>query len=144
MTSEPTYTAFAGERRILSGDLRTLLLETKSRLDQGESRLLLIFEDHSGRQLDFDFRGTADEVLERALPRPGPGRPKLGVVSREVTLLPRHWTWLEQQPSGSSAALRRLVEEARKRNVGEEGRRMAKEATSRFMTAMAGDRPHFE
>jgi len=41
----------------------------------------------------------------------GRGRPKLGVVAREVTLLPRHWEWLNSQPGGASVALRRLVEQ---------------------------------
>jgi hypothetical protein len=97
--------------------------------------------------VDFDLRGSLDEVLARALPatpRPGPGRPKLGVVAREVTLLPRHWEWLEQQPNGISAALRRLVDEARKRSPDEESARLAREAASRFMWAVAGNLPDFE
>jgi hypothetical protein len=144
MDNPSSYTAFAGNRRIVSGDLKAMLLETKALIDRGESDAILIFEDESGRQVDFDFRGTADEVIERAIPRPGPGRPRLGVVSREVTLLPRHWDWLEQQPSGISAALRRLVDDARKRKAGEEARRLAKQAVSRLMSALAGDRPGFE
>jgi hypothetical protein len=86
-------------------------------------------------------------VLARALPPAGaarPGRPRLGVVGREVSLLPRHWEWLEQQPSGISAALRRLVDEARKREPGKQKARALREAASRFMTAMAGDLPGFE
>ncbi|NVL67960.1 DUF2239 family protein, partial [Escherichia coli] len=88
-----------------------------------------------------------EEVLARAAPEPprvGPGRPKLGVVSREVSLLPRHWEWLEIQPNGISAALRRLVEEARKRDPEGDRARLAIEAASRFMSAMAGDLPNFE
>ena len=73
--------------------------------------------------------------------RPGPGRPKLGVVSREVSLLPRHWEWLERQPNGISAALRRLVDEARKREPDEERARLALEAAGAFMWGMAGDCP---
>src|SRR4051812_33207367 len=118
MDSARSYTSFEGTRRIVSGDLPTMLLGTKAVLDAGTEATVLIFEDETGRQVDFDFRGTPAEVLERAdagKPRPGPGRPKLGVISREVSLLPRHWDWLERQPSGISAALRRLVDEARKR-----------------------------
>jgi len=70
--------------------------------------------------------------------------PRLGVVSREVSLLPRHWDWLEQQPNGISAALRRLLDEARKRAPGEERARLAREAAGRFMTAMAGNLPGYE
>ena len=74
----------------------------------------------------------------------GPGRPRLGVVAREVTLLPRHWDWLNDQPGGASAALRRLVDQARKANAGRDRIRRAQEATYRFMSAMAGDEPGFE
>ena len=146
MPNETTYTVFAGHQRLLSGGLKAMLVQTKALMDQGDTDPILIFEDHTGRQIDFDFRGTADEVLERAAPvqRVGPGRPRLGVVSREVSLLPRHWDWLEQQPNGLSAALRRLVDEARKRDPGEERARLAREAAGRFMTAVAGDLPGFE
>src|SRR5688572_3936733 len=112
-----TYTAFAGMKRIAEGDLTTMLRATKEHVDRRGEEGLLIFVDQTGEQVDFDFRGAAEDVLRRAEPSPpraGPGRPKLGVVSREVTLLPRHWEWLEQQPNGISAALRRLVDEARK------------------------------
>src|SRR5690242_5597435 len=107
---------------------------------------MLTFEDQTGKQVDFDLRGTLADVLTRhaAPARVGPGRPKLGVVAREVSLLPRHWEWLEQQPNGISAALRRLVDEARKRAPGKERARLAREAASKFMWAMAGDLPGFE
>src|SRR5688572_21421832 len=130
--NETTFTAFSGSRLIVSGDLETMLRRTKQFLDGSGTDSVLIFEDQTGRQVDFDFRGTPDEVLARAAagakPRPGPGRPKLGVVSREVSLLPRHWDWLEQQPQGISAALRRLVDEARKREPDRERARLAREA----------------
>src|SRR5262249_47731929 len=125
MDDERTYTSFAGDRLIASADLRTTLLRTKQHLDGDGSASVLIFEDQTGRQVNFDFRGTPQEVLERSdavKTRTGPGRPRLGVVSREVSLLPRHWEWLEQQPSGISAALRRLVDEARKRARARSGR----------------------
>jgi uncharacterized protein len=141
-----TYTAFARQSRIASGALKEMLLETKTFLERGGVEPVFIFEDQTGRQVDFDFRGTSDEVLERAAPtrRTGPGRPRLGVVSREVSLLPRHWDWLEQQPNGISAALRRLVDEVRKRAPSEERARLAREAAGRFMTAMAGNLPGYE
>jgi hypothetical protein len=47
----------------------------------------LIFHDQTGKQVDFDLRGSIREVLERVAPKPvrtGPGRPRLGVTSREV------------------------------------------------------------
>ncbi|OJW20753.1 MAG: hypothetical protein BGO49_04055 [Planctomycetales bacterium 71-10] len=147
MEEERTYTAFAGEHLVAAGGLRAMLGKVKSYLDDGGEERVLIFEDWTGRQVDFDFRGTPEEVLDRADPggpRTGPGRPKLGVVAREVTLLPRHWEWLERQPSGASAALRRLVDEARKREPGRERARLAREAASKVMWAMAGDLPNFE
>ena len=73
-----------------------------------------------------------------------PGRPKLGVVAREVTLLPRHWEWLNGQPGGASVALRKLVEEASRAKVGLDRARRARDAAYRFLTAMAGDMPGFE
>ena len=108
----------------------------------------MIFEDQSGKQVEFDFSGSSDEMLEREAPpqtpRSGPGRPKLGVISREVSLLPRHWDWLEQQSPGISGALRRLVDEARKREPGKQRARIAREATAKVMGSMAGDLPGFE
>ncbi len=140
------YTAFAGDRLIATGSLRHVLLETKARLDGGEAATVLLFEDETGRQVDFNFQGSAEDVISRVLPpkRSGPGRPRLGVVSREVSLLPRHWEWLEQQPNGISAALRRLVDEARKREPAAERARRARDATGRFMSAMAGNLSGYE
>src|SRR5437870_4303819 len=94
-------TAFAGFRRIASGELAQVARRTKEALDRGEEALIRIFDDASGERIELDFRGTAAEVLHRlagttceAAPAPpethparGPGRPKLGVVAREVTLL---------------------------------------------------------
>ena len=142
-----TYTAFVGQTLIASGPLEMMLPAVKVRFDRDASALFLIFEDQSGRQVDFDLRGAVDEVVARALPAPartGPGRPKLGVVSREVSLLPRHWDWLESQPNGASAALRRLVDEARKRDPGKERARLATEAAGRILSAMAGNLPGYE
>lgn len=124
----------------------------KLRFDRDPGEAVLIFDDRTGRQVDFDFRGTDAEVVARAVAsnrtpdqaKPGPGRPKLGIISREISLLPRQWEWLEQQPNGISAALRRLVDEARKRDPEGEKARLAREAASSFMTAIAGNFPGFE
>lgn len=143
-----TYTVFLGHRRLVSGSLEHILPRTKAAFDEGPREPLLLFEDDTGRQVDFDLRGSLDEV-ERRYARParakaGPGRPKLGVISREVSLLPRHWEWLEQEPQGISAAIRRLVDEARKREPDKQRARLAREAAGKFMWGMAGDLPGFE
>ena len=147
MDNDKTYTAFEGTALVDSGPLEKVLTVVKSRFDRDPGTLILLFEDQTGRQVDFDLSGPLTEVLKRALPqqvRTGPGRPKLGVIAREVSLLPRHWEWLEQQPSGASAALRRLVDEARKRDPGEQRVRLVIEATGRFLSAMAGNLPGYE
>jgi hypothetical protein len=144
---ETTYTAFAGTSLVHSGSLDEVLPVVKSKFDHDRSTLVLLFEDQTGRQVDFDLRGSPSEVLARALPervRVGPGRPKLGVIPREVSLLPRHWQWLERQPSGASAALRRLVDEARKKEPDEQRVRSTVEAVGRFLSAIAGNLPGYE
>jgi hypothetical protein len=145
--SQPTCSAFDHQRLIASGPLIEVVRATKQALDAGAQGPLLIFDDHSSRQIEIDFRGTIAQVLARlpqgeAAPEPatrGPGRPKLGVVPREVTLLPRHWDWLSSQPGGASAVLRRLVEQAMRNHGAKDRARLALESVDRFMLAMTGD-----
>lgn len=150
--------AFEGDRCIASGDLRTVARAAKEALDRRKDATVLVFDSGSG-PIDIDFRGSVDDVLARlpdipgasaatedaAVPGPrGPGRPKLGVVAREVTLLPRHWEWLAQQSGGASVALRRLVDEARLANRDKDRIRQAREAAYRFIAAMGENKPHYE
>ena len=147
MLPDKTYSSFLGATLIASGFLSDILTALKSRFDLDPGAPILIFEDQTGMQVDFDLRGTLADVLTRyqlAPTRTGPGRPKLGVVAREVSLLPRHWEWLEQQPSGASAAIRRLVDDARKRDPGEQQARSAINAAARFLSAMASNLPGYE
>ncbi|WP_242393641.1 DUF2239 family protein [Anaeromyxobacter oryzisoli] len=146
MENDATYLVFAGARRIASGSLRDVLPVLKRRFDRDRSELVLVFEVETGRQVDFDLRGSLDDVLEREAQRSrrGPGRPRLGVTSREVSLLPRHWEWLAEQPNGISGSLRRLVERASTTHPGKERARRIRTALSRFLSAMAGDRPNYE
>ncbi len=162
-------TAFNGVRRMLSGPLGEVALAVKAAVEGGLSEHILVFDDTTGRVIDLDLRGTQAEVIERlsrprsvaessgaedsgaiGLPRAvasdsrGRGRPKLGVVAREVTLLPRHWEWLASQPGGASAALRRLVDDARRQGGERLIRRAAQEAAYQFMYAIAGDLPGYE
>jgi hypothetical protein len=153
--------AFDGHQRIASGSLQEVALAVKGAIASGA--MILIFDDTTGRAIDIDTRGSDEEVLARLAhqssdpmertPMPTPdqvaeaparGRPKLGVVAREVTLLPRHWEWLNVQPGGASVALRKLVEEARRTSSGKDRSRQAQEAAYHFMSAMAGNFPGFE
>ncbi len=156
---EATYIAFDGDRHIATGDLRTVARAAREVLDRRKDAAILVFDGVTSDPVDIDFRGTVADVQARlpdsagglttvgstppSAPR-GPGRPKLGVVAREVTLLPRHWDWLAQQSGGASVALRKLVEAARRTEEGGHYARRAQEAAYRFMSAMAGDRPHYE
>ena len=142
-----TFVTFAGDTRVGVGVLAKAAAAAKQALDQDEGAAVLVFDVATGQVRDLDLRGTAADVRARYASGPVPaskrGRPKLGVVAREVTLLPRHWEWLAAQPGGASVALRKLVEAARKRdNSG--GGRARREAAYRFMSAMAGDRSGFE
>lgn len=146
--SHPTdaYTVFAGARRLASGTLAQVATSAKQAFDQAGAVPVLIFDDHTGRTRDIDMSGTPRQVVARLVagaPRTR-GRPRLGVVAREVTLLPRHWEWLATQPGGASVALRRLVEDARRHSAGKDARRQAQERAYHFMSAMAGDLPGYE
>ena len=150
MTAFPPsqVTAFAGIRRIASGSPSLVAAKVREVLSKGEAAPVLVFDDLTGMQIDLDLRQLPDNApampaQERMEPRTA-GRPRLGVVAREVTLLPRHWDWLGQQRGGGSAALRRLIDQARRQSVGEEAMRAAREAVYRFMTAMAGNAPRYE
>lgn len=122
-------------------------------MGKAEHSAILIFSDATGKSMDFNFRGTENDVQKRlevfvAEEKPtenhGPGRPKLGVICREISLLPRHWEWLATQPGGASATLRRLIDEAKKSSAGTVSIKQAQERTYKFMSVMAGDLPGYE
>jgi len=144
------FTAFVGSRRLASGPLDQVALAAKKAVDRGTQQPVLIYNDNTGRAIDVDSRGSDAEILARlahpAPPSPprGRGRPKLGVIAREVTLLPRHWQWLGSQPGGASVAIRKLVETARRANQANDQARQRQEAAYHFMSAMAGNLANFE
>jgi len=151
-----TFTAFEGVRRLAAGPLAEIAPAIQ-RAERQASEPIAIFNDATGRAVDLDLRGSVDEMLAwlaasaRAAEVPalsseprGRGRPKLGVVAREVTLLPRHWEWLNAQPGGASVALRKLVDEARRANGDRDRQRAARDAAYHFMSAMAGNLRNFE
>jgi uncharacterized protein len=145
----PTYTAFAGPRFLASGELRAVQTAAADASAKGDSHIVIL-EDGTGRLVDLDAIKSPtvpDPLLSMSASLAAPrvrGRPRLGVVAREVTLLPRHWEWLGGQPGGASAALRRLVEDARKRLAGADRARQAQQAVYSAMSVLAGDLPGFE
>jgi hypothetical protein len=135
-----TYTAFVGHRKLAAGDAVAVAAAVHAAQSDGASHVL-VFDDETGEQVELDQRATPPMIAGRSTPRATRGRPKLGVVAREVTLLPRHWEWLGRQPGGASAALRRLVEAA-SRQADDGGQ--SRDATYKVMSALAGDLPGFE
>jgi hypothetical protein len=132
-------TAFHGTRRLASAaNVAGLTRVVKSR-PQGE---ILVFDDSTGQQIDLNI---CEKAAAKTDPEPrGRGRPRLGVIAKEVTLLPRHWDWLNVQPGGASVALRKLVDEARRTSGDRDRVRAAQEAAYRFLSALAGNLPGFE
>jgi hypothetical protein len=158
---QATCTAFVASRRLAAGALLDVALRVKATIDADRSAQVLVFDDRDGAPVDLNLSGgergvrkrygapcadAADSAVEAMgdAPKRGRGRPKLGVVAREVTLLPRHWEWLAAQPGGASMALRKLVERARRSGAEADRRRQAQEAAYRVMVAMAGDAKGFE
>lgn len=147
-------TAFQATRQVASGTYVQVAVALRDYSRAHPDALVVIFDDATGKQIDFDLRGSDEEIAARLQKRfPAaeadaprtPGRPRLGVVAREVTLLPRHWEWLAEQPGGASATLRRLVEEARRSGPSGRARlRLLQERAYRVMSAIAGDLPGFE
>ena len=164
VNATPCYTSFNGHKRIASGSLPVNALAVKHALASDLSSPLLTFCDQTGQVVDLDIRGSDAEMLARLPPEGcqlqgnesalidsresgeprGRGRPKLGVVAREITLLPRHWDWLATQPGGASVTLRKLVDAARRANVDRDRQRRANECAYHFMSTMAGDMAGFE
>ncbi len=153
MNASPTCTAFAGDRRIAAGPPATVVVAVRRHLAAHPANGVLVFDDTTGQGIDFDLGDSDAAALDRlarhpvyGMPSPaaprGRGRPRLGVVAREVTLLPQHWDWLATQPGGASVALRRLVDAARR--SGPDPARRAREAAYKFMAAIAGNAPGYE
>jgi hypothetical protein len=160
-TVSTSFTAFEGHKRLLSGALTAVASAAKRALDVKARGRLAIFDDNTGLEIELDLRGTETDVILRLTPvmtdpgdaadpdvtavtPRGRGRPRLGVVAREVTLLPRHWEWLAAQSGGASVALRKLVDSARRSNAEIDRRRAAQGAAYAFMSTMAGNLAGFE
>jgi hypothetical protein len=157
LTPDTACIAFAGASRLAEGPLVEVALAAKRAFNQPAANTVLIFDMASAEQIDLSFEGSESDFLAHlqvvTCPRRGTmfpesrravGRPKLGVTAREVTLLPRHWEWLNSQPGGASATLRKLVEYASRTGVAADEAREARDATYRFIHAIAGNEPGFE
>lgn len=149
-----TYTAFLKDKLVISGPLSEVVLNIKNN-KLAESEGMLIFSNDTGKTMDFNFQGTKQDILKRlevfvsneeedSTTVTGPGRPKLGVISREVSLLPRHWEWLANQPGGASATLRLLVEEVKKKSQSAPTMKQVQERVYKVMSVLAGDLPGYE
>ncbi|TDV37190.1 hypothetical protein C7405_103317 [Paraburkholderia caballeronis] len=164
-------TVFAGTRLIARGLPAAVAERVKQAVARGEAATILIFDDRDARSLRFDPRLSIEQLAAQLAavegadgnpsnasglgstaglaglavdPPRGRGRPKLGVVAREVTLLPRHWDWLAMQPGGASVTLRRLVDGAREIENAKERVKAAQETVHRFMLALALELPGYE
>ena len=148
-----TYTAFENFQKLISADLVQVLLAVKKRQNSHQDSHILIFSDSTGKQMDFDLSGTEANVIERhqlythptnPIPPEG-GRPTLGVVTGEISLLPSQWDWLNHQTGGASAAIRLLIDEKIKMDSSEKLKvKKSQEVTYKFLSAIAGDLPNFE
>ena len=164
-----TFTAFHNEVLLTTGTLKAAATAVMAAINHGSHASFYVFDDNTGRTVELDLRGNLAEVLAR-LPVPpgnapadaqgdapadaeidndgtaprGRGRPKLGVIAREVTLLPRHWEWLATQPGGASVAIRRLVETARRTHAQKDQQRAAHERAYHVMATLAGNNIGFE
>lgn len=160
MTAIPAAIAFEGDKRIAAGSLFDVAMAVRKRVSKATHENIHVFDHATSKLLHLDLSGAEKDIRARYANAPasvvsapeepvsdaprGPGRPKLGVVAREVTLLPRHWDWLNAQPGGASVALRKLVEEARKTRGQSDTLRARQEAAYRFLSAIAGDWRNYE
>jgi uncharacterized protein len=148
-TKDHNWIAFEGDACIAEGELACVTRAVRKAAARQRHKPILTFQAVTGEQVDIDVREitgapSAQETAVAAEAARSPGRPKLGVVAREVTLLPRHWEWLASQPGGASVAIRKLVEQAMRDNAGKDRVRASQNAAYRFMSVMAGNRPGFE
>ncbi|WP_336141793.1 DUF2239 family protein [Acinetobacter sp. 102] len=144
-TQITTYTAFSGSTFIATGQPTELAIKIK--LTPKTTENILIFNDQTGRQVDLDLSGSEQEIHQRySEPEPTKkvGRPKLGVISREITLQKKHWDWLDQQSSSASAVIRKLIDKELNDPTSESNIMLAKQSTDRFMSAMLGNMPNYE
>lgn len=155
----PHWIAFEHHRRLARGEPAGVIAAVQQHLAAQPEALPLVLDAVTSERIELDWRTPAAQLLAQLPPAPatdepdeapggeaprGPGRPKLGVTAREVTLLPRHWDWLARQPGGASVALRKLVQSAMREGGSAQAQRRATEAAYRFMSIVCGDLPQYE
>lgn len=151
-TRETECTAFFGTQKIARGNIVDVIPAVKAFFEKSGENPVLLFDNTTSAPIEIDFRGSTEEILsnissvsEDSEKKPlNPGRPKLGVISREISLLPRHWEWLSLQQKGASATIRTLVEEAKKKTAPQDEIQKAQNSLHTFMTAIAGNMPGYE
>ncbi|MCC2615272.1 DUF2239 family protein [Aestuariibacter halophilus] len=141
MTMNAEYIAIYEKQLIARGDIIHVIRAIKARNQFIEPYL---YEVNTCQRIDIDWYGSADEVIAKLpntlAPTPAKrGRPKLGVTSKEVTLLPRHWQWLSKQRGGASTTLRRLVDQAINNMSAKEQLHMLQSQLYNLMTVMADE-----
>jgi len=143
-------TAFVNCTQLASGTVQDVAMAAKNWHETNDTQTLLVFDSNTGAAIDLALEGSLQQVEQRYQSPPAivairkPGRPKLGVVGHEVTLLPRHWQWLRSQPGGASVALRKLVDQGRKDNAEVDDVRRARVAITTVCTALVGNIAGFE
>ena len=156
--SGPAWVAFEHHQKTAAGGPATVIAAVQQRLASNPHAMPVVLDAISSERIELDWRAPLEQLLT-LVPAPspaasdgaaadeaprGPGRPRLGVTAREVTLLPRHWEWLSRQPGGASVVLRKLVQSAMKEGSAADAKRRATDAAYRFMSIVGGDLPHYE
>ena len=129
------YIAIHNKTLIAQGELPAVIRETVKQFPDAEPYL---FKLDDGKRTDIDWRGDAEDVISRLPVSLMPqvkkrGRPKLGVKSKEVTLLPEHWEWLSLQRGGASTTLRKLIDAAMAQMTPEQARRIKQDQLYNMM-----------
>ena len=145
--------AFARHKCLAAGDPAAVARALTAIPEAVRGGQVVVLDTVTAEPVELDLRGSADQAAARAAvaeaartaaPPPRPGRPRLGVTAREVTLLPRHWDWLGAQPGGASVTLRKLVDAARRGAQSDDATRLRQDRAYRFLAAVAGDLPGYE
>ncbi|MEG2510573.1 MAG: DUF2239 family protein [Chryseobacterium sp.] len=96
MNTPTNYNAFSDNIFLVSGQLIELAMKIKGISETAEN--ILILNDQTGQQVNLNLSGSTQDIQQRyAEPKTVKKveRPKLTVISREITLQKKHWDWLD-------------------------------------------------